>query len=98
MPDSWSVYIASLEGGRYTVGMTHFEPVNRGLQHQAGSGGRFTKGVRVVRILWSERHSSSAAARKREIQLKRWSHGKKEALISGDIARLKALARARRRT
>jgi predicted GIY-YIG superfamily endonuclease len=32
------------------------------------------------------------AARKRENQIKRWSRAKKEALISGNLARLHSLA------
>jgi putative endonuclease len=33
---------------------------------------------------------------KRERQLKRWSYGKKEALVAGDLGRLKHLGKRRR--
>ncbi len=35
------------------------------------------------------------AARKREIQLKKWSRAKKEALITGDMGELHELSRRR---
>jgi predicted GIY-YIG superfamily endonuclease len=41
----------------------------------------------------AEEHSSAGSAIARERQLKRWSHKKKEALILGDRAALKAQGR-----
>jgi putative endonuclease len=94
----WYVYIALLEDGRFYVGMTQVHPEERGHRHQTGWGGTFTKGVKVVRILWWEQQPTGDAARKRERQIKRWSHAKKQALIEGDLARLKSLSRSRRRS
>ena len=95
MKSDWHVYIALLEDGRFYVGMTHVHPMERGRRHRAGFGGTFTRRVQVVRILWFETHPSADSAREREKQIKRWSHAKKQALIEGDLARLKVLARSR---
>jgi len=46
-------------------------------------------------LVYVESCTSEDAAIARERQIKRWSHGKKLALINGDFASLKALARRR---
>lgn len=94
----WYVYIALLEDGRFYVGMTQVHPDERAHRHQTGWGGTFTKGVGVVRMLWREQHLNGESARKRERQIKRWSHSKKQALIEGDLSKLKSLARSKRRS
>jgi predicted GIY-YIG superfamily endonuclease len=94
---AWFVYIALLEDGRFYVGMTKVLPEERAHRHLRGTGGTFTKASRVVGVLWSEQHVDGKSARQRELQLKKWSHAKKQALINGDLARLKSLARSRRR-
>ena len=48
-----------------------------------------------VSLAFSEQFTTFAEARARETQVKKWSRAKKEALISGDMARLKQLARSR---
>jgi predicted GIY-YIG superfamily endonuclease len=93
---TWYVYIALLEDRRFYVGMTHFHPDERARRHQIGWGGTFTRGISVIRILWFEVYPSAESARKRERQIKRWTHAKKQALIDGDVAQLKALSRSRK--
>jgi predicted GIY-YIG superfamily endonuclease len=44
-----------------------------------------------VVVAYYETHANRDTARKRERQLKRWTRAKKEALIAGDLRRLKAL-------
>ena len=61
--------------------------------HNDGKGAKYTAARRPVRMVYAEEHSSAGAAIARERQLKRWSHNKKEALIRGDRAALKSLAR-----
>ena len=90
------VYIALLEDGRFYVGMTQVHPEERAHRHQTGRGGTFTKGIKVVRMLWWEQHPSGESARSRETQIKRSSHAKKQALIDGDVGKLKLLARSKR--
>lgn len=45
------------------------------------------------KIVYTERFQERAAALRRERQIKRWSRGKKEALIAGNVGALKELAR-----
>ncbi|MBI4401825.1 MAG: GIY-YIG nuclease family protein [Nitrospirae bacterium] len=95
MTKPWHVYIALLADGRYYVGMTRLLPDVRAVRHRNGLGGQFTKRINVVRLLWFETHPTSESARRREQQLKKWSHAKKQALIEGDVERLKQLTKRR---
>jgi putative endonuclease len=61
--------------------------------HNDGKGAKYTAARRPVRLVYAEEHSSAESAIARERQLKRWSHKKKEALILGDRAALRALGR-----
>lgn len=88
----WTVYIGVLGDGRYYVGMTAGDPKTRERQHKSGSGGRFTHQFGLTEIVWTERHETASSAGRRERQLKGWTHAKKQALIEGNIVRLKALA------
>jgi predicted GIY-YIG superfamily endonuclease len=63
--------------------------------HNRGRGARWTKAHPGARIVYSESYPTLGLARKREIQLKRWSRAKKEALIAGDAAMLKNLSRCK---
>lgn len=89
------VYIAELTDGRFYVGMTHLDPEIRKERHQAGAGSKYVRSNPVLRVVRKEAFTSARTARLREIQLKRWSHAKKQALVDGDVARLQALARSR---
>ena len=63
--------------------------------HNEGRGATYTFKHRPVRLVYSESFASEVDALIRERQLKRWSHGKKEALIKGDLERLKHLGKRR---
>ncbi len=96
MTKPWHVYIALLSDQRYYVGMTRLKPHSRAGRHQRGLGGQFTQRIGVLRILCSEVHQTSESARRREQQLKRWTHAKKEALIGGDLKRLAQFSKGRK--
>jgi putative endonuclease len=64
--------------------------------HFAGIACRTTTIAAPVRLEYVEPCMSLSAARLRETQLKRWSAAKKEALVAGDLERLRILARRRR--
>ncbi|MBI2930741.1 MAG: GIY-YIG nuclease family protein [Planctomycetes bacterium] len=83
------VYIGILRDGRFYVGVSDQEPKALLREHRSGKHSRCTRAKGLSRIEWRETHASLASARRREKQLKRWSHAKKEALIHGDLARLK---------
>jgi putative endonuclease len=63
-------------------------------KHRYGLGSKFTSDHASPRLVYCEGPMSLDAAVRREAQLKRWSRAKKEALIAGDQARLRALARS----
>ena len=61
--------------------------------HKSGNGAEWTRSHYGARLVYSEPHITLSSTRKRELQLKKWSRAKKEALIAGDLALLKALSR-----
>jgi putative endonuclease len=60
-----------------------------------GRGAAYTFRRRPVRLVYSEAFDSHDRTLARERQLKHWSHGKKQALIEGNLQRLKHLSRRR---
>jgi predicted GIY-YIG superfamily endonuclease len=66
-------------------------------EHERGLAGRTTSLDPPAGVLYSEVHPTLVSARRREVQLKRWSRAKKEALIRADLQSLKALAQRHKR-
>jgi len=89
------VYILRCADGVYYVGSTS-DPGGRLEMHNAGRGPKFTACRRPVTLVYSEAFDSMEQARQREIQIKKWSHAKKEALLVGELQRLHKLSRWRR--
>ncbi|MCC7146256.1 MAG: GIY-YIG nuclease family protein [Phycisphaeraceae bacterium] len=81
------VYILGCADGAYYVGSTTALAA-RVDTHNTGRGPRFTACRRPVTLLYSESFPTMAQARKREIQIKKWSRAKKQALAAGDIQKL----------
>ena len=86
----WFVYILRCADGSLYIGQTADLHL-RLLKHDDGTACRFTARRRPVALAYCEAHTTRDAALKRERQLKRWTRVKKEALIAGDLARLKKL-------
>ena len=85
---AWFVYLLQCGDGRLYTGMT--DDLERRLaEHQQREGGRFTKGVQPVELLYQETFHTAAEARSRERQLKGWTRAKKLALIAADQGALK---------
>ena len=82
------VYILRCADGSYYVGKTN-DLSTRLTEHQSGVGADYTAIRRPVEIMYAEEHSTIRSAKDREMQLKRWSRSKKEALIARDLKRLK---------
>jgi putative endonuclease len=82
------VYILRCADESYYVGKTG-DLLTRLNEHQSGVGADYTAVRRPVKMVYAEEYSSIRAARKRELQLKRWSRVKKEALIAQDLRNLK---------
>ena len=64
-------------------------------QHQCGEGANFTKKHLPVELVYSEIFERIDWAFYREKQIQGWSHKKKEALINGDLEKLKELSRSK---
>jgi putative endonuclease len=88
------VYMVRCADGTLYVGHAN-NPEAREKEHNAGRGARYTAMRRPVRMVYTEPLQSVEAAVHRERQLKRWSLAKKEALIAGDLNRLKQLSKRR---
>jgi len=88
------VYMFRCSDGTFYVGHTD-NLAARIESHQAGTDSTYTAARRPVEPVYRETHRSLDSAVARERQLKRWSAAKKEALVAGDYARLKQLAKRR---
>ena len=88
------VYILLCADNSFYVGSTQ-NLDDRLKSHNDGRGAAYTFKRRPVRLVYSESFVSENDALSRERQLKRWSRGKKEALLKGNLERLKDLSKAR---
>ncbi len=80
----WYVYIAQARTGRYYVGITT-NAEERIAEHNRGEGSKFAinQGPFILAYV-SEAFTDKSGARKREVQIKRWTQEKKEKLIKGE--------------
>ena len=90
------IYILRLQNSRLYVGSTN-NLSRRLAEHCSGSGGKTTADSSPTHLLYYESFSDRQSALQRERQIKRWSRAKKIALVNGDLAELKRLARCRPR-
>ena len=73
------VYILRCADGSYYVGKTN-NLYTRLAEHQSGVAAAYTALRRPVEMVYAEEHATIRSAKDRELQLKRWSRAKKEAL------------------
>ncbi len=90
----WYVYILKCKNSFFYTGVTQ-NLKKRFQEHRSGSGAFFTGQHKPDRIVYHEVFNSEELAKKREIQIKRWSRSKKQALIDGDFQRLRTLSISR---
>ena len=86
------VYILRCADGSYYVGTTRTDLERRVAEHNAGTFGGYTKHRRPVKLVFHQHFERITDAIAAERQLKGWSRAKKEALMRGDFAALKALS------
>ncbi|OGG49836.1 hypothetical protein A2704_02675 [Candidatus Kaiserbacteria bacterium RIFCSPHIGHO2_01_FULL_54_36b] len=80
----WYVYIARARTKNYYVGISP-DPRERIALHNSGKGSQMAKQQGPFTLVYiSTQFSNKSQARKREIQLKKWSREKKEKLINGE--------------
>jgi putative endonuclease len=83
MPRPAFVYLLRCSDGTLYTGWT-YNLARRVAAHQKGHGARYTRPRRPVRLIYSERLSSRAAAMKRERAIKKLPRKKKLALARKD--------------
>ena len=86
------MYILECSDGSYYVGSTKTLD-QRFMQHQSGTGSRYTSGRLPVKLVYGEEYERVADAYYREKQVQNWSRAKREALINGNHEMLPALAK-----
>lgn len=86
------MYILLCENRQFYVGSTR-NLERRLAQHMDGTGANFTRKHKMIALVYKEEFKSLRKAFQREKQIQKWSHAKKEALIMGDLERLKALSK-----
>lgn len=86
------IYILHCADGSYYTGPTD-NLEQRLAQHEAGTFGGYTADRKPLRLAYSQDLPSREEALAAEMQIKRWSRRKKEALIRGDLEDLRIAAR-----
>ncbi|MES3032012.1 MAG: GIY-YIG nuclease family protein [Patescibacteria group bacterium] len=79
----WYVYIAKSKFGHYYTGISP-NPDKRLILHNSGKGSQMAKDQGpFVLVYISQKFPNKSEARKREVQIKKWTREKKEKLIEG---------------
>jgi predicted GIY-YIG superfamily endonuclease len=84
-------YMLRCSDGSYYVGHTD-DLEARLAQHADGTCGGHTSALRPVTLVWSVELDTRDEALATEMQVKRWTRAKKEALICGDWGRIRELS------
>lgn len=92
MKKSW-VYILHCSDGTFYTGCTS-NLRQRIYQHKEGVFEGYTKKRRPVKLVWYEEFQDIREAIDVERQIKKWSSGKKRALIRGDFIKIHDLAQS----
>jgi putative endonuclease len=87
------LYILRCADGSYYIGTTRTDLEIRIAQHNAGTFGSCTTSRRPVTLIFSQWFEQITDAIACERKLKGWSRAKKEALMRGDFAALRELAK-----
>lgn len=74
------VYIIKNSSNKVYVGVTE-NPEKRLVTHNSKRGALYTKRIPDFKIVFLEKYPDLQQARKREVQIKKWSRIKKEMLI-----------------
>ena len=88
-------YILRLRSGTLYSGATK-NLEERYKAHLAGKACRTTKLDPPIAVAYTEDFETFVEARRREAQIKRWTRAKKEALVSGDLTKLKDLSKSKK--
>ena len=80
-------YMLQCADGTFYTGWTNDLP-KRLKTHSAGKGGKYTRSRLPVKLVYAEEHEERAEAMRREVQIKRLSRKRKQALLdsAGNVA------------
>ncbi len=92
---AWVSLLRLRSGAIYTGSTKNLE--YRLAEHFSGEGCRTTTYDSPITLAFSEQFSTYKEALRRELQIKGWSHGKKETLICGNLNELHRLSGCRYR-
>ena len=73
-------YLARCADGSLYAG-TCLNLQEREAKHNDGTGAKYTRSRRPVKIIYHEKFATLGETRRREAEIKRWTKGKKEELI-----------------
>jgi putative endonuclease len=91
------LYILRLKSDKLYIGST--TDLNRRLrEHVGGCACRTAKYDLPEHLVYSESFDTISEAKEREAQVKRWTRAKKEALVSGDLTKLRRLSKSCQKT
>ena len=90
-------YMLKCTDGSFYVGSTRATLERRIAEHNAGTFDGYTTLRRPVVLVWSQEFEAITDAIATERQIKGWSRAKNAALISGDFAVIRQLAKRRTR-
>ena len=75
----WFLYLLRCSDGSIYTGVT--TDLSRRLkEHNAGTGGAYTRSRRPVELVFREVHPNRSCAQRREAEIRRWSKSRKERL------------------
>lgn len=81
--DAHHVYIVQCSDGTYYTGYTT-DVERRVVEHNAGTGAKYTRGRRPVELVHVETYASQSAAMQREYAIKQLRRAGKERLVEED--------------
>ena len=89
----WYTYILRCSNGSFYVGHTNCIE-KRFMCHVSKHGAKFTAVNKPEQVEYKEEFISEKAAVQRELQIKKWTRAKKQALIDGNLVRLRELSKS----
>lgn len=78
----WYIYIIECSDGTFYTGLTH-DINKRVARHNRGNGAIYTRTRTPVKLIYAEQYSTHLEAARKEIEIKKYSHKKKEKLSEG---------------
>ncbi|WKE67259.1 GIY-YIG nuclease family protein [Gallaecimonas kandeliae] len=92
-PKPWYLYLVRTARGHLYTGIT-LDVARRFAEHQAGKGAKALRGKGPLALVYAECVGSHSEALRREMEVKRFSKARKEALVAAGQAALEVCSSA----